>query len=261
MNIGMIGGGNMGGALINGLWKKHSIRVCEQDRAKMKRLAARYKAVSSTVEAITKTCQVIILAVKPQDMDPVLDELKEYVRPKHLIISIAAGITCGYFEKKLGGRARVVRAMPNMPAQIGAGMTAVAKGRFAKGADLKKASVLLNSVGNTVEVEERLLDAVTAVSGSGPAYVFLFAECMLKAARSLGLKDSIARELVYETLLGSARQLKALDDDPAELRARVTSKGGTTQAALEVFAKSKIDQIFLKALTAAQKRSRALAKK
>jgi len=261
MNIGMIGGGNMGGALINGLWKKNRLFVCEQDRAKMKRLAARYKAVSSTVEEITKKCPVIILAVKPQDMDMVLDGLKAVVRAKHLVISIAAGITSQYFEKRLGAKTRVVRAMPNMPAQIGEGVTAVSKGKFATAADLKKASVLLRSVGRTVVVEEKMMDAVTAVSGSGPAYVFLFAECMIQAARSLGLKDSVARELVYETLLGSARQLKVLGDDPADLRARVTSKGGTTQAALEVFAQAKIDTIFLKALTAAKNRSRALAKR
>ncbi|HSA31159.1 MAG TPA: pyrroline-5-carboxylate reductase [Candidatus Omnitrophota bacterium] len=261
MNIGMIGGGNMGGALINGLWKKNTIFVCEQDRAKMKRLSARYKAVSSTVEEIAKKCPVIILAVKPQDMDAVLDGLKAVIRSKHLVISIAAGITSQYFEKRLGAKTRVVRAMPNMPAQIGEGVTALSKGKFATAADLKKAATLLKAVGKTVVVKEGEMDAVTAVSGSGPAYVFLFAECMIKAARSLGLKDSVARELVYETLLGSARQLKALDDDPARLRARVTSKGGTTQAALEVLTGAKIEQVFQRALKAAKDRSQALAKK
>ncbi len=258
MNIGMIGGGNMGEALINGLWKKNTIFVCEQDKAKMKRLTARYKSVASTVEEIANNCSVIILAVKPQDMGVVLDGLKTVIRSKHLVISIAAGITSQYFEKRLGAKTRVVRAMPNMPAQIGHGITALSKGRFATAADLKKAAVLLRSVGRTVVVEENLMDAVTAVSGSGPAYVFLFAECMMKAAQSLGLTRNVARELVNETLFGSAQQLKVLGDDPAELRARVTSKGGTTQAALEVFAQSRIDRIFQDALTAAKNRSRAL---
>jgi len=183
------------------------------------------------------------------------------IRSKHLVISIAAGITSQYFEKRLGAKTRVVRAMPNMPAQIGEGVTALSKGKFATAADLKKAATLLKAVGKTVVVKEGEMDAVTAVSGSGPAYVFLFAECMIKAARSLGLKDSVARELVYETLLGSARQLKALDDDPARLRARVTSKGGTTQAALEVLTGAKIEQVFQRALKAAKDRSQALAKK
>ncbi len=261
MNIGMIGGGNMGAALIGGLWQKNRIFVSEQDRIKMKRLTARYKAVLSTMDEIGKKCSVIILAVKPQDIVGVLDELKGVIQPKHLVISIAAGITCQYFEKALGGKTRVVRAMPNMPAQIGQGMTALSKGRFAKTTDLRTAVSILNAVGRTVVVEENLMDAVTAVSGSGPAYVFLFVECMLKAAGSLGLSPAVARELVYETLLGSAQQLKIPGDDPAGLRARVTSKGGTTEAALEVFAEGKLDKMFQKALMAAKKRSKALAKK
>lgn len=261
MNIGMIGGGNMGEALINGLWKENTIYVCEQDRAKRKRLAVRYKAVLSTVEEIANNCSVIILAVKPQDMDVVLDGLKTMARAKHLVISIAAGITSQYFEKKLGAKTRVVRAMPNMPAQIGKGITALSKGKFATAADLKKAERLLKAVGETVVVKETEMDAVTAVSGSGPAYVFLFAECMMKAARKLGLSQAAARDLVFHTLTGSTQQLNTVKIDPEILRARVTSKGGTTQAALEVFAKSKIDQIFQKALAAAKNRSRALAKK
>lgn len=155
----------------------------------------------------------------------------------------------------------MVRAMPNMPAQIGKGITALSKGKFATAADLKKAERLLKAVGETVVVKETEMDAVTAVSGSGPAYVFLFAECMMKAARKLGLSQAAARDLVFHTLTGSTQQLNTVKIDPEILRARVTSKGGTTQAALEVFAKSKIDQIFQKALAAAKNRSRALAKK
>jgi pyrroline-5-carboxylate reductase len=252
--IVIIGGGNMGEAIIKGL--KRQVFVCESDTTKTKALAKKYKTVAIDISKVS-TCDVIIFAVKPQDMGSVLSQVDV---KNQLFISIAAGLTTAFFEKHLGGKARVIRSMPNMPALIGEGITGVASGRYATHQDLKTAQEILNSVGQTVIVKESMLDAVTAVSGSGPAYVFLFVEQWMAAAKALGFKEAEAKELVYQTLLGSAHLLKKSEFDAGTLREKVTSKGGTTQAALEVFAKGKFNQLFKNALLAANKRAQALAK-
>jgi pyrroline-5-carboxylate reductase len=150
--------------------------------------------------------------------------------------------------------------MPNMPALIGEGITGVCKGRYATSNDLKLAQTILSVVGPAVVVKESMIDAVTAVSGSGPAYVFLFVEQWIAAARKLGFTPQEARELVYKTLIGSAHLLAQSEFDAGTLRQKVTSKGGTTQAALDVFAKNKFDQTMINALAAAKKRAKELAK-
>ena len=200
---------------------------------------------------------VIIFAVKPQEMEILLKQVP--VGKNKLFISIAAGLTTKFFEKHLGGKQRVVRAMPNMPALIGEGITGVCAGQYAKGADLKLAESLLGSIGQTVIVKESMIDAVTAVSGSGPAYVFLFVEQWINAAIKLGFDQAQAKQLVYKTLLGSAHLLEKSQFNAGELRVKVTSKGGTTQAALEVFSQKKFDQLIYKALLAAKKRAKELA--
>ncbi len=252
--IVIIGGGNMGEAIIKGL--KRQVFVCESDPAKTKALAKKYKTVAIDLDQAS-SCDVIIFAVKPQDMGAVLAQIEN---KGQLFISIAAGLTTTYFEKHLGGKARVIRSMPNMPALIGEGITALSAGKYAKPQDLKLAQEILNSVGTTVVVKESMLDAVTAVSGSGPAYVFLFVEQWLAAAKALGFKQAEAKELVYQTLIGSAHLLKKSEFDAGTLREKVTSKGGTTQAALEVFAKNKFNQTVKNALFAASKRAKALSK-
>ena len=149
--------------------------------------------------------------------------------------------------------------MPNMPALIGEGITGVCAGRYTTSSDVKTAQTILSSVGQTVIVKESMIDAVTAVSGSGPAYVFLFVEQWMAAAKALGFKEAEAKQLVYKTLLGSAHLLEQSEFDSATLRAKVTSKGGTTQAAMDVFFNRKIDVMMKDALVAAKRRAKELA--
>lgn len=258
--IGIIGAGNMGTAIISRIYRKYSVIVCEKDSGRAALLKKKYKAASVDLTTLARTSDIVVLAVKPQDMDAVLRELKGLLQPKQLVISIAAGLTTLYFEARLGAKIKVVRAMPNMPAQIGEGVTALCKGRFAVDKDLKTAAAVFAGNGTTVIVPQRLMDSVTAVSGSGPAYVFMFAEYFLKAAQKLGLDKSTARALVTETLKGSVHLLLKSQEDAGILRARVTSKGGTTQAALDVFGSYNIEKAFVEALAAAKRRAGQLAR-
>jgi pyrroline-5-carboxylate reductase len=261
-NIGIIGGGNMGEALIKGLAEKKlfaaaDILVSEADAKRRQYLKKKYKVSISDLAELTQQCGIIILAVKPQDMANVLAPINGQNK---LFISIAAGLTTQFFEQHLGGRARVARAMPNMPALIGEGITGICKGKYATPTDIKTANQILSAIGQVIIVKESMMDAVTAVSGSGPAYVFLFVEQWMAAAKSLGLSDKDAKNLVYETLNGSAHLLKKIDFSAADLRAKVTSKGGTTQAAMDVFSKAKFGELMKKALSAAKKRAKELSK-
>jgi len=258
--IGVIGGGNMGAAIIGGIARKYSVAVCEQDKRRCQFLIRKFKVVIQDLPTILAKNRIIILAIKPQGFDALLAEIQRHVTEQHLIISIAAGISTQYIEKKLGKKSKVIRTMPNLPAQIGEGMTAICKGREANRSDLGLVCKIFDHVGETVVVDEKWMDAVTAVSGSGPAYVFLFAECFIKAAQSLGFKESLSRQLAAQTLRGSLDLLESQEEDAGTLRAKVTSKGGTTQAAMDVFKKGSFEKIFKDALKAAAKRARELEK-
>lgn len=258
--IGIIGCGNMGTAILTGIGRRFSVRVCEADPKRARALKRRFGVKVADVAEVAAGSRVIILAVKPQNFEEVLGTLRWCVRKDHLIISIAAGITCRYIEQRLGQKVHVVRTMPNLPAQVGEAITAICRGRYAPSGDVKAARQIFNCIGKTVVVEERWMDAVTAVSGSGPGYVFYFVECLEKAARSLGLNPLLARELVAQIMKGSARLLEQSGAAADVLRARVTSKGGTTQAALVVFEKRKTEKIFQQALHAARKRAKELSK-
>ncbi len=256
--IGIIGGGNMGEALVKGLYAKHCVHVCETNGLRVKYLKEKYHGIVLGDLKVVDEASVVILAVKPQDMELLLKQIP--AGKNKLFISIAAGLTTKFFERNLGGQVRVVRAMPNMPALIGEGITGIAAGLHAKSTDLKLAQSILSAIGQTVIVNESMIDAVTAVSGSGPAYVFLFVEQWINAAVKSGFDQSQAKQLVYKTLLGSAHLLEQSPFNASELRAKVTSKGGTTQAALDVFSKGKFNRLMEKALLAAKKRAKELAK-
>ena len=258
--IGLIGGGNMGEAIIAGTHQKYKVSVCEANTGRVNYLKKKYRVAATDLSVLVGKSDVVIMAVKPQDFIGVLNQLADENLKGKLIVSIAAGITVTLIEEHLGRGVKVVRTMPNMPALIGEGMTALSKGKFASGRDLNTAVNLFKNIGQTIVVQEKWIDAVTAVSGSGPAYVFLFVECLMNAARKLGFNDRQARQLVYQTLLGSAHILEKTDEDAALLRAKVTSKGGTTQAAMDVFMAHGIQDIFQKALNAARARARELAK-
>jgi pyrroline-5-carboxylate reductase len=203
---------------------------------------------------------VILLAVKPQIMDDVLPGLAKLAGPQTLIISIAAGRPIASFEKHLPGGA-IVRAMPNTPASIGRGITAAVANRNVTPVQRALADDMLSAVGKVVWVEdEQLLDAITAVSGSGPAYVFLLTECLAEAGRAAGLDARLADELARATVSGSAALLEASDLSAAELRRNVTSPGGTTAAALEILGGEEgMQKLMTAAVAAATKRGRELA--
>lgn len=264
--IGIIGGGNMGEALIKGLYNKYHIHVCETTKQRVKYLKRKYpKIMIKGLESI-EASSVIIMAVKPQDMEAAFSWVStDRFRKNKLFISIAAGLTTEYFEEHLKNslycpEPRVVRAMPNMSALIGEGMTGICRGKHATPKDLNTARHILQTIGQTVIVKESMIDAVTAVSGSGPAYVFFFVEQWIKAARTLGFNKTQAKQLVYKTLLGSAHLLEKSKFDAATLRVKVTSKGGTTEAAMEVFVERAFAQLMEDALLAAETKAKQLAK-
>ena len=258
-DIAIIGGGNMGEALIKGL-HKHKLFVCESNPGRVRYLKEKYKITVAEIADAVSASSIVILAVKPQDMGNILVETRHcLVSTDKLFISIAAGITTSYIEKILSTKIKVIRTMPNMPAMIGEGITAVCAGKYAKAVDLKAACKIFDYLGKTVVVKENLMDAITAVSGSGPAYVFFFMECLIKSAEALGLKSDLSKELVMATFLGSVHLLEKQSIEPGILRAKVISKGGTTAAALDVFLKGKFNHLVYQALFAAKKRAKELS--
>jgi pyrroline-5-carboxylate reductase len=261
--LGFIGVGVMGSSIIKSLLMKSitSDQICIADKSpeKLEQIKSQYQVKVKEISTIAESCNVIFLAVKPQDLADVLTELKQTIQPETLVISIAAGKTIKFIEDQLQTNNPVIRAMPNTPAQIGKGISAIAVGAKASSDDLKIAMELFSTTGEVVVVSEDKIDAVTALSGSGPAYFFYFIEAMVKAGVELGLTDEIATKLAIETISGSAAMLKESNLDAATLRKNVTSPKGTTAAALEVFSDSDLENIILKAMSAAKNRAQELA--
>ena len=261
--IGFIGVGVMGSSIIKSLLMKSitSDQICIADKSpeKLEQLKSQYQVEVKEIAAIGTSCNVIFLAVKPQDLADVLNELKQTIQPETVVISIAAGKTIKFIEDQLQTNNPVIRAMPNTPAQIGKGISAIAASAKVSSDELKIATELFSTTGEVVVVTEDKIDAVTALSGSGPAYFFYFIEAMVKAGVELGLTDEIATKLAIETISGSAAMLKESNLDAATLRKNVTSPKGTTAAALEVFSNSDLENIILKAMSAAKNRAQELA--
>jgi pyrroline-5-carboxylate reductase len=265
--IGIIGCGNMGEALLKRLLKAldkpGSIFVSEKDAARREAMRSKYKvAVSADNADLVKSADVIIIAVKPQDFDDVLQpEISRGITKDKLVISTAAGITIKHIEDMVGRNTAVIRTMPNMAAAVGEAISSVSAGAHATAADVSLASEIFSVIGDVVEVDEDLVDAVTALSGSGPAYFFYLVESLLEAADKLGLKKEIAEKLVLKTMSGSLKLLEVLKEDPAALRRRVTSKGGTTEAAFRVLESKKVKEIVKEAVGEAHKHSKSLSKR
>jgi pyrroline-5-carboxylate reductase len=259
MKIAFIGGGNMASALIGGLVargvKRAAIYVVEPQPAARRRLAARLRVrASAAPDARALGCEIVVLAVKPQDMRAACAPLAGRLG-RQLVISIAAGVRLKDLARWLGGHGRLVRCMPNTPALIGAGITGLYAPPGVDAAGRRRAERILGAVGGTVWVkEERLLDPVTAVSGSGPAYVFWFIEQLAAAGEALGLAPGDSRKLALQTVLGAAQLAARSKESPAALRERVTSKGGTTAAALAVFDETRLAASFRRAVEAASRR-------
>ena len=259
MNIAFLGGGNMANALIGGLLAKgteaRSISVVEMSPAAREKLGAKYPVhISTAPDSGVQRADALVLAVKPQDMRAALASLGGNVGGK-LVISIAAGVRFSALSRWLGGHRRIVRCMPNTPALVGAGITGLYAPPEVGAQDRKVAETILGAVGEVVWVkDEKLIDAVTAVSASGPAYVFWFIEQLAAYAESTGIGRDEALKLAKHCVLGSARLAMESAEPPAQLRKNVTSKGGTTEAALRVFEDEKLAERFAKALAAATRR-------
>jgi pyrroline-5-carboxylate reductase len=260
-----IGAGNMAEALIKGLIAQNviaakNITATDVRADRLAEMAQRFGIATSqdNCEAVAMA-DAIVLAVKPQQMADVLAGLKPKLPKTALVISIAAGKTSAMFESALGEGTRVVRVMPNTPALVGAGAAAIARGRWATDDDLALTEELLGAVGIVVRTEELMMDAVTALSGSGPAYVFYLAEAMLEAAQRMGMDAAVAKQLAVATIGGAARLMAESSEPPSVLRERVTSKGGTTAAALSVMNDRNVFNAVVDALLAASARSRELS--
>ena len=282
--IAIIGGGSIGEALLSGLLRAgrqvKDLVVAERMPERAEYLAETYSVRVASVSDAVDNATFVVVAVKPADVDAVMGELAraaaeaETDSAEQVFVTVAAGITIGYFEAKLPAGTPVVRAMPNAAALVGAGVTALAKGRFVTEPQLEEVSALFDSVGGVLTVPESQMDAVTALSGSGPAYFFLMVEALVDAGVAAGLSRSVATDLTAQTMAGSAAMLlERMDSDgaadrealgaradatAAQLRATVTSPGGTTAAALRELERGGLRAAVDAAVQAAKKRSEQL---
>lgn len=264
--IGCLGVGNMGRALVQGLLRSEvvlpgDVKIFDRDHQKMVETLDNTDSYAPNLTSLIQWSDIFLIAVKPQDMASILLDVREVFRPDQLIISIAAGKTTTDIESMLDQRVPVVRVMPNLPVMVGEGASAFCLGSFASWPHGVVTSLIFSSVGMVVEVVEEQMDTVTALSGSGPAYVFLLAELLTEAGRREGLPREVAGYLVTQTLLGGAKMLEKSRSEPAELRRQVTSPNGTTAAAIEVFQQEDLQTVFCKGIHAARKRSEELRSK
>ena len=267
--IGFVGSGNMAEALIKGVitanvYSPENVFISDIRAERLKFLAEKYNVIVCEKNSeLAAKVETVVLSIKPQNMTEALESIKDSIGAVKLFISIAAGIKVANITSVLGDIA-IVRVMPNTPALIGEGASALFANDKAKPM-LNKAMAIFSAVGKAVVVDdEDLIDAVTAVSGSGPAYYFLLMEEMIKAGVQLGLPEDVAKDLVLQTAKGAGLLAVAADkngESPAELRRKVTSPGGTTEAALKIFAEGRISELISAAITRARDRGRELAKK
>jgi pyrroline-5-carboxylate reductase len=264
--LGILGAGNMAEAIARGvtsrgLFSPDQIIAADvsEDRRKLFTNELKIRAVEDNLD-VARQSRTILLSVKPQQMATALAGIGEVLSPDALIVSIAAGISTTFIEKHLGGtsRWRVIRTMPNTPILVGEGMVAMAPGAHATGEDLAQARQIFESAAKVIEVNEDQLDAVTAVSGSGPAYFFYLVEQMIHAGIEIGLSPEHAKQLASQTAVGAAKMLATPTDSPQELRRKVTSPGGTTQAAIEHLDAHAVGPAIVDAIKAAAKRSKEL---
>lgn len=266
-NIAFLGGGNMAEALIKGVLSAQAVpaervTVTDVSSARLTALKNRYRvSISSRNTDAARDADVIVLCVKPQVIDAVLAEIAPIADGSKLVISIAAGVSLERIEKALAGRPRVIRVMPNTPAIVLSGAAGMATGRTASEADRELAEEIFGSIGRVVTVDEKLLDAVTGLSGSGPAYVFTVIEALADGGVKAGLPRAVAMELAVQTVLGSARMVLETKEHPAKLRDMVTSPGGTTIAGMHELEKGRLRAVLMSAVEAAAKRSRELGGK
>jgi pyrroline-5-carboxylate reductase len=263
--IGIIGAGNMGEALIKGLLRSQLVRSYEiiasrRSRSKLVRLEKSYgiHTTKNNKEVMSST-DTVIIAVKPQNMDELMKEIRPYTTKRHLIISIAAGVDVRKLRHGLGPHPKLIRVMPNLPAIIDEGVSAIFCGPRIAERYRRFAHQIFQAVGTTVDVrEENLMDVITGLSGTGPAYFFALMEAMTQAGKRMGLTPKLADALTRQTALGAAELVAQTGTEPIELRKRVTSKKGTTWAAMKVFKRRKFWDLMTESIKAATKRSKQL---
>jgi len=261
--VAILGVGVMGSTLLAGLLRSGrdaaDLVITGRNVKRAAELAQTHGVrLMSNVEAAA-SADTLVLVVKPQDMGSLLAEINEHVRPGALVVSLAAGITTGFLEERLPEGTAVVRVMPNTPALVDEGMAAISPGSHCDESHLNEAEELLRSCGKVLRIPEKHLDAVTAISGSGPAYIFYVVEAMIEAGVLLGMPRATSTELVVQTLYGAATMLKETGQHPTVLREQVSSPGGTTMAALRQLDDHKVRAAFVTAMEAAAQRSKQLA--
>ena len=265
--FGFIGGGNMAEAIIkgvlqSGLAKPEEITVFDPDSDRKNLLKEDYGLEPATDNAsLVKDSETVVLAVKPQTMDSVLNEIGSLFTNKHLVVSVAAGVPITRIQSAIGASTPVVRVMPNTPALVLSGAAALAGGSFAQEEHMARAAAIFESVGQAVIVEEKYLDVVTGLSGSGPAYVFVFLEALADGAVRMGLPRKEAWLLACQTVLGSAKLARDSGMHPGQLKDQVTSPGGTTIAGLHALEKGGFRGVVMDAVAAATTKSKELGKK
>ena len=282
--IAIIGGGSIGEALLSGLLRAgkqvKDMVVAERDTDRAKYLSETYSVLVTTVDDAAENAKFVIVAVKPADVESVIGDIAEAAAraesesAEQVFVTVAAGVTTAYYENKLPAGSPVIRVMPNAPVVVGGGVSALARGRFATPEHLREVSAIFDAVGGVLSLPESQLDAVTAVSGSGPAYFFLMVEALIDAGVAVGLSRPVATDLAVQTMAGSAAMLlerldeaqpvgdaamgTAMDTTPAQLRATVTSPGGTTAAGLRELERGGLRSMVADAVLAAKKRSEQL---
>lgn len=264
IHIGFIGSGNMASALVKGiveggLYKGDELTAFDVNTERMNTLVKEYGVIpaKSNVKLVERS-RIIMLCVKPQSMEEVLQEIKGHVHQDRLVITIAAGITIKYIERFLGDNIPIIRVMPNTPALIQKGVSALTGGRMVSDEHMRIAQDIFKAVGETVIVDESLMDAVTAISGSGPGYFFRFMECLVEAGTKVGLDRDICLKFVLSTGFGATALANSSDKSLKELREMVTSPGGTTESALKVLHERGFEEIIISAIESAHRRAKEL---
>ncbi len=263
MTIALLGAGVMGSTLLAALVRSghdpQDLLVADKSAERAEQVAAEHGSRAVAAAEAVASADVVLVAVKPQDMAALVEEIRDAVRPGALVVSIAAGISTDFLERRLPEGTSVVRVMPNTPALVDQGMSALSAGRHCTQEQLEQARELLGSVGRVIVLDEAHQDAVTAISGSGPAYIFYVVEAMIEAGVLLGLPRDTATELVVQTLYGAATMIRETGEHPTVLREQVSSPGGTSVAALRALEDHKVRAAFLTAMEAAAVRSRQLS--
>ncbi len=262
--LAIIGGGKIGEALLSGLMRRGTagpVVVCERSAERAAELSARHGVDAVDLAGAADRARVLLVAVKPQDIDGLLASLAPHVGPEHLVVSVAAGVPTARIEAALPSGTPVVRVMPNTPALVDEGMSVLSAGAHAGEGHLDEAEALLAAVGRVRRVPESQQDAVTALSGSGPAYFFYLVEAMIDAGILLGLPRTVAADLIVQTALGAAVMLRDSGEHPVQLREAVTSPGGTTIAAIRELERHGVRAALIAAIEAAHDRSVELGRR